>query len=188
MRVFKFTLSLCVIFVAAAFAQPPKVVPKPPTGQTQVTYLKRVDIISDEIKPLMADLWATFDKMEALNTIMQKRIQRDGDATATDKENWNKLKTALGSTVQSIRGNTKRLRSISPVPRSLKKIDNELVDASLEIETGLDSLQTWANNPSPEMNLQLGRELRKGITSWTNARIKLSRATDPVVKAKVYVD
>ena len=179
---------LSVVASAAAPAKAPAAPPKPASSQIQASYVKRVETVSDEIKPAFADLWVTFGKMEDLNTVMQKHARRDGDPSGTDQQDWAKLKTALLATVQSIRGNTKRLRAISPVPRSLKKMDNELVDASFEIETGLDSLMSWVSTPSPEMNLQLGRQLRKGVTSWSNALVALGRATDPAVRAKVYVE
>ncbi len=181
-----------VLLSSVVFAAPPAKAPATPSkaasNQLQASYVKRVETISDELKPHFADLWSTFGKMEDLRALMDKHARRDGDATGTDKEDWAKLKTTLASTVQSLRGNTKRLRAISPVPRSLKKMDNELIDASFEIETGLDSLMLWVGTPSPEMNLQLGRQLRKGTTSWTNALVALNRATDPAVKAKVYVE
>jgi hypothetical protein len=172
----------------AALSQPPKNTTKPAASVAQNAYAKRVQIISDELKPQVAVLWRSFGEMEELNAALQKRAKRDGAPSSADKEEWDKQKSALSAIVQAIRANTKRLRGISPVPRSLRKIDNELVDASFEIETGLDSLMSWVATPSPEMNLQLGRQLRKGITSWSNALIALGRATDPAVKAKVYLE
>ncbi|HEY0074052.1 MAG TPA: hypothetical protein VGB77_08130 [Abditibacteriaceae bacterium] len=149
-------------------------------------YQQRVKVISDELKPQIAALWQLFGKLEAQTTTMQKRAVRDGRASAADKDEWNRLKTSLSSLLQNLRANTKRLRSVSPVPKSLKKIDAKFVDASFELEEGFDSLVVWTNTPSSEMKLQLGRQLRKGINSWTNALIALNRVTDNGVKAKVY--
>ena len=193
MRTIKIAVPVCIVLLSAVtYAAPPAKAPtaaaKTAPSQLQISYAKRVDTISDELKASFADLWLIFGKMEDSNTLMQKHARRDGDASGADKEEWNKLKTSLSASVQSLRGNTKRLRGISPVPRSLKKIDNEMVDASFEIEIGLDSLMSWVGTPSPEMNLQLGRQLRKGTTSWSNALVNLGRATDSAVKAKVYVE
>jgi hypothetical protein len=180
-----------LFFTSAALAQPPKTgVAKSGAFKSNASpaYRQRVDTISNELKSQVADLWQLYGKLEDQNAALQKRAARDGNVSAADKEEWNRLKTSLNSLLQNLRGNTKRLRSVSPVPKSLKKIDNKLVDASFELEEGLDSLAAWTNTPSPEMNLQLGRQLRKGITSWTNALIALNRATDSSVKAKVYVE
>lgn len=177
-------VALLLVFAVAAWPQPPKTA-KPAASPV---YGQRVKVVSDEMKNQMADLWQIYGKLEDLNGVMEKHAARNGDATAADKDEWNKLKSSLNSVVQHIRGNAKRLRSISPIPRSLKKIDTELVDASFELEEGLDSLISWTNTPSPEMNLQLGRQLRKAVTSWSNALISLNRNTDPAVKAKVYTE
>lgn len=179
-------LTLGILFLTGtALAQPPK------TGGAKSNaapaYRQRVKIVSDELKSQIADLWQLYGKLENQNSAMQKRAARDGNTSAADKEEWSKLKGALASQLQGLRANTRRLRSISPVPRSLKKIDTELVDCSFELQEGFDSLVAWTNTPSAEMNLQLGRQLRRGITTWTNALISLNRATDSGVKAKVYI-
>ncbi len=191
MRLTKTAVPICVLsLMCLAWGQPSKT-PKTnsPKTSTAPAYRQRVDSISNELKPQIAALWQIYGKMEDLNGIMQKHAARNGgETTAADKDDWNKLKSSLAATLQGIRSNTKRLRSVSPVPRPLKKIDSEFVDASFELEEGLDSLVAWTNTPSPEMNLQLGREIRKGITSWTSALVKLNRATDSGVTAKVYTE
>ena len=179
------TLSI-LLLVSAALGQPPKTKPGATKPSTANTYRQRVKVISDELKPQIADLWQLYGKLEEQNTAMQKRAARDGQASAVDKDEWNRLKTSLNTLLQNLRANTKRLRSVSPVPKTLKKIDGRFVDASFELDEGLDSLVAWTNTPSAEMNLQLGRQLRKGINGWTNALIALYRATDSGVKAKVY--
>ncbi len=189
MKLTKLVAPICVLLsLGTTLAQPPKT--SAPKQSSAPAYRQRVEIISNELKPQIADLWQIYGKMEDFNiALMQKHAARnDGEPTAADKDEWNKFKSSLASILQGIRNNTKRLRSISPVPRSLKKIDTELVDASFELEEGLDSLVAWTNTPSPEINLQLGREIRKGITTWTNARIALNRATDSAVTSKVYTE
>ena len=182
-----FAVTVSILFlVGAALAQPPKAKTSGVKSNAANAYRQRVRIISDELKSQVADLWQLYARLEEQNAAMQKRAARDGNVSTADKDEWNRLKTSLNPLLQNLRGNTKRLRSISPVPRSLKKIDTKLVDASFELDEGLDSLVAWTNAPSPEMNLQLGRQLRKGITTWTNALIALNRATDSGVKAKIY--
>jgi hypothetical protein len=179
-----------MLFSSAIVAQPSKIskTVAPSKPATAPSYRQRVETISNELKMQTADLWQIEGKLEELNSTIAKLEARSGEPAANDREEWSKLKTALGATVQGIRNNTKRLRSISPVPRSLKKIDTEFVDASFELEEGLDSLVAWTNTPSPEMNLQLGRQLRKGITTWSNALIALNCATDSAVTTKVYTE
>ena len=188
MKLTKLVVPICVLLsLGTTLAQPPKT--SAPKQSSAPAYRQRVEIISNELKPQLADLWQIYGKMEDLNSVMKKHAARnDGEPTAADKDDWNKFKSSLAAILQGIRNNTKRLRSLSPVPRSLKKIDTEFVDASFELEEGLDSLALWTNTPSPEINLQLGREIRKGITTWTNARIALNRATDSTVTAKVYTE
>lgn len=173
-----------LLLTGATLAQPPKAGVAKSNGAP--VYRQRVKVISDELKPQVAALWQLFGKLEAQNAALQKRAARNGQASAADKDEWNRLKTSLSSLLQDLRANTKRLRSVSPVPKSLKKIDGKFVDASFELEEGFDSLVVWTNTPSSEMKLQLGRQLRKGINSWTNALIALNRVTDNGVKAKVY--
>lgn len=173
-----------LLLTGAILAQPPKAgIAK---SNTALAYRQRVKVISDELKPQVAALWQLYGKLETQNAALQKRAARDGAASAADKDEWNRLKTSLSSLLQHLRANTKRLRSVSPVPKSLKKIDGKFVDASFELEEGFDSLVAWTNTPSAEMKLQLGRQLRKGINNWTQALIALNRATDSGVKAKVY--
>ena len=177
MKLTKTIASLCFVFsLCVAAAQP-------------LSYPQRVEIISSGMRPQIADLWQIYGKMEALSGAMQKRAARNGgENTAADKDEWDKLKASLATNLQQLRNSTKRLRSISPVPRSLKKIDARFVTASFELEDGFDSLVAWTNTPSPEMNLQLGREIRKGVVTWKSAQIALNRATDPAVTAKVYAE
>ena len=175
-----------LLLTGAALAQPPKAKNGAAKSNAAPAYRQRAETISNQLKAQVADLWQLYARLEEQNAALQKRAARDGAPSAADKEEWNKLKSSLAAQLQTLRSNTKRLRSISPVPRSLKKIDTKWVDASFELEEGFDSLVGWTNAPSPEMNLQLGRQLRKGINTWTNALIALNRATDSGVKAKVY--
>src|SRR4051812_40835702 len=135
MRTSKSFVPVCVVLLSilASAAPPfkaPVAPPKPLPGPCQSSYLKRVETISNEMKPAVADMWSTFGKMEDLHSVMAKRARRDGDASLSEQQEWAKLKTAMAATAQNIRANTRRLRAISPVPRSLKKMDTELVDAS----------------------------------------------------------
>lgn len=165
MKMMKIIIPACVLGLTCfALAQPAKMTkPGPAKASTAPAYRQRVETISNELKPQMADLWQLYGKMEQQNSAMQKRAARNGgEMSAADKDDWNKLKSSLAPILQNLRSNTKRLRSVSPVPRPLKRIDTKFVDASLELEEGFDSLVAWTNKPSPEMNLQLGRLLRKG--------------------------
>ena len=193
MRIAKLAVPLfAVVLSSLALAAPPKPAPAAPSkaasSQAQAAYVKRLEIVSNEMKPLFADLWVAYGKMEDLAYDMAKDIKKTGDASASDKQEWDKQKSALAAAAQSIRVNTRRLRALSPVPRSLKTIDTHFTDASLEIELGLEALLRWTNTPSPEQKALAERQVRKGVTSWYSALVKLGRATDPAVKAKVFVE
>lgn len=171
-------------------AAPPKPAPtpvKPSSGAATAVYVRRIETISTDLRVQLADLWAALDKMENLRDAIEKPDKKSSDLEAK-KQEWDSRKAALQTLSTAIRATTKRLRGVSPVPRSLKKTDVEFVDGSFEIEGGLDSLHLWLNNPSPEMNLQLKRLLRKGITSWTSALVSMNRTADPAVKSKQLVD
>ena len=196
MKLIKIAVPLYVlIFAGTAIGQPPKTAkssaakPSVPKTSTVPEYRQRIDTISGELKPQIADLWQIYGKLDDLNAVIKKHAARNGgEVSVADKDEWNKLKSTLNTILQGIRNNTKRLRSVSPVPRTLKKIDTQMVNASFELDEGVDSLVAWTETPSSEMNLQLGRQIRKGITTWTSALISLHRATDPNVAAKVYAD
>jgi len=193
MRLARLAVPVCAVLLPSlVFAAPPKTAPAAPSkaasSQAQAGYARRVEAISNEMKPMVADLWVAYGKMEDLAEDMAKVARKAGDASVSDKQEWDKQKSALAATAQSIRGNTRRLRALSPVPRSLKTIDTNFVDASLEIELGLEALLRWTNTPSPEQKALAGRQVRKGVTTWYSALVKLGRATDPAVKAKVFVE
>ncbi|MDQ3812732.1 MAG: hypothetical protein M3347_02130 [Armatimonadota bacterium] len=163
----------------------------PSAKQVQATYVSRVQVISNELKPMLAKVWTTFDRMETLASDLAKRSRRveSSDEKLLDaKEQLAKLQASLHDTIKDIKVNTKRIRALSPVPRSLRKADNDLVDFSLEMEQGLESLATWADNPTPELSLQAGRQMRKASNSFYNALKIMGRVTDPAVKNKVYVE
>jgi len=170
---------------AAKAARPsPQVV-----GQIQTSYTSRVQIISSELKPMLTKLWLTFDQVDALHDDLNKR-RKHSDAAEEDeqRERLAKLKSSLREMIKEIRVDAKRLRALSPVPRSLRKADNELVDFSLEMEQALESLSAWVDAPSRELSLQSSRQLRKASTSFYNGLKAIGRLCDPAVKSKVYVD
>ena len=182
---------LCVTAsTAPLWAAPPKPAPtpvKPSSGAATVAYVRRIETISSDLRLQLADLWAALDKIETVRDAIDKPDKKHTDDEAK-KQEWETRKAGLQTLSTAIRASTKRLRGVSPVPRSLKKADADFVDGSFEIEGGLESLQHWLNTPSPELDLQLKRQLRKGITSWTNALVAMNRLTDPAVKSKPLID
>ena len=193
MRLASLAVPICAVLLPSlALAAPSKPAPAAPSkaasGQAQAGYARRVATISDTMKPMFADLWVAYGKMEDLADDMAKSAKKTGDASASDKQEWDKQKSALATAAQNIRVNTKRLRALSPVPRLLKTIDAHLVDSSLEIELGLEALLRWTNTPSNEQKMLAERQVRKGVNSWYSTLVKLGRATDPAVKAKVFVE
>lgn len=178
--------------VAAPHRAPPGSAPVRPAdaaraAQLQAAYATRVTTITGEIKPRLAELWTTFEEAKALLGTPAKRV-KPAALTADKAQQLARLKVALTATIKDLRVNTRRLRALSPVPRSLRKADNVLVEFSLELDQGLDTLGQWMDTPAYELGLQAGRELRKASTSLDTGLKQLQQRTDPAVQAKVYVD
>jgi hypothetical protein len=173
-----------------ANAQGAKKPPAPatsPAKSAQAAYAARVQIIVRELNPRLATLWLTYDQLETRRTEQAKR-HKSGVDEAEAKAELVRLRTTLLDTIKAIRVNARRLRSLSPVPQSLRKADDDLIDFGFEVEIGLDSLVTWIDTPAPEMSLQASRQLRKAITSLASALSRLGRLTDPAVKGKIYIE
>lgn len=155
-------------------------------AQVEAAYTTRVDVIATELKDLLTKVWMTSEEIKLLYGTPAQRARRP--RTAEEVEQISKQQAELIAAVKEIRIETKRLRGISPVPRSLRRADNDLVTASIEMEQGLDSMVLWADTMSHEMGLQAARQLRKGSTSLYTGLKEIERRTDPVMKAKVYAD
>lgn len=154
-------------------------------AQIDAAYVARVSTIANELKPLLTKVWTTSEDMKSLYGTPSQRARRAA-TSGTDAE-MSKQKTELIDAIKEIRIEAKRLRAISPVPRSLRRADNDLVAASFEMEQGADSMAIWADTMSHEMGLQAARQLRKGSASLYTGLKEIQRRTDPAVKAKVYV-
>jgi hypothetical protein len=156
-----------------------------PLGQNTATYTKRVNIISGELKTMLAGVWVHYEKWENLREDLAK-YEKKGTVPDSLKSQNEGLRKALSTSMQDIRNNAKRLRSVSPVPVSLKKVDQKLVESSYELDVALDSLTAWADIPSHEMKLQASRQLRKASNSLSDALKKMNQLCEPAVKNKTF--
>lgn len=163
------------------------------SASLQAAYAARVRTIGGELRPLMADVLTTFDEMEENVSYLSRRTTtRSTSSTAASKaaaaEELKTLKASLLAKIAKARAGATRLRAVSPVPRSLRKADKSLVNASLELEDGLDSLVAWTQNPINELKLRASRQLRKGLNYVDSAMQEIRRQTDPAIQSKAYVD
>lgn len=185
---------------SAARAQP-KTAPKaaPPrskpvrSASLQAAYAARARTLGNELRPLMAEVLATFDEMEENVSYLARRTTARSSSTTTANraaanEELKTLRASLLADIAKARAGAARLRAISPVPRSLRKADRSLVNAGLELEDGLDTLVVWTQNPINELKLRASRQLRKGLNSLDAAMQEIKRQTDPALQGKVYVD
>ena len=159
----------------------------------QGAYAARVRTIGGELRPLMADVLTNFDTMDdAVSFLSRRPTTRSGASTAASKaaagEELKTLKASLLANIAKARAGATRLRAVSPVPRSLRKADKSLVNASLELEDGLDSLAAWTQNPINELKLRASRQLRRGLNYLDLAMQEIRRQTDPAIQGKVFVD
>lgn len=159
----------------------------------QGAYAARVRTIGGELRPLLAEVLTTFDEMEENVSYLSRRTTtRSTSSTAASKaaaaEELKTLKASLLAKIAKARSGATRLRAVSPVPRSLRKADKSLVNASLELEDGLDTLVAWTQNPINELKLRASRQLRKGLNYLDSAMQEIRRQTDPAIQSKTYVD
>lgn len=155
-------------------------------AQVQATYVARVNTIANELKPLFTKAWTTAEDIKSLYGTPSHRSKHT--ATAEEGEQMTKLKAELLDAIKDIKIDARRLRAITPVPRSLKRADNDLVSASIEMEQGVESMAIWSDTQSHEMSLQASRQLRRASSSLFNGLKEIQRRADPAVRAKVYVD
>ncbi|MBV9866434.1 MAG: hypothetical protein JO316_13860 [Abitibacteriaceae bacterium] len=155
-------------------------------AQVQATYVARVNTVANELKPLLTKVWTTTEDIKALYGTPTRRSKHT--STSEEVEQMGKLKAELLDAIKEIKTDAKRLRAITPVPRSLKRADNDLVSASIEMEQGVESLAVWSDTQGHEMGLQANRQLRRASSSLFTGLKEIQRRADPAVRAKVYVD
>lgn len=177
------------LFVSWCEAQPkiaPKPAPSPRVSASQTAYQTRVNTINNEMEPLLMEVLVDFDQMQRAAAASISRTRRRVGAPDPE-EQMKTLRVSLLSNVVKLRPNLKRLRGISPVPYSLKKADNDVIDGAIEMEQGLNALAIYVEHPTVnEFELRASRLLRKGLTDLDSGLQKMARITEPMLRAKVY--
>ncbi len=160
-------------------------VPAPDLTQ-RARYAQRVEIVGSDMRWADANLWRSWEQYEDLDKKLQKPTRSvDVEATKTELATQ---KSFIIEHIAKVRANAKRLRALSPVPRAWKKVDDKLIEASLEWETGVEILETWLLVPSDETRNNCAKHLRRAQTVWNDAQQELTRKTDPQLATKKYFD
>lgn len=157
-----------------------------PNLTERARYAQRVAMVGTDLRWAVANLWRSWEQYQEADKKLQKPT-RSVDPAATKTE-LAAHKASLIDNIAKVRTNAKRLRSLSPVPRAWKKVDDKLIEASLEWDTGVEILETWLLVPSDETKNSCAKHLRRAETVWNDARREVTHKIDPQLAAKKYFD
>ena len=155
-------------------------------SHASVQYTSRVLLIRSDLQFELSKLLLALDEMDEVNAPRSRRTRKTDEDDADLTARYDRSKAALLAVMPRVRANTRRLRSLTPVPRSLKKADDKFVAAAHDFELALDSLRLWLLHPAQEWRAQATREIRRGLTALELGMKTLGQRND--LPSKVYVD
>lgn len=151
----------------------------------QVAYVGRVRQIEGDLRWSVATLFLGFEQMQTLQAQLEKP-KRNTDVEALGQQR-DKVKAELQAAMKKVQLNAQRLRALSPVPRTWKRWDDRIVDASFDFERGVDGVTTWLLYPADEVKNAAAKLLRHGQSTLDDVTRDLARRTERGVWAKKYL-
>jgi hypothetical protein len=153
-------------------------------SMTSANYVARVRLISQDLRWSLAQLYLSWENYQTLQDLID-RPRKDTDVAAT-REEQDRTKRQLLGAMKGVEANARRLRGLSPVPRTLKSLDEKLIDAGLELGNGSQAIATWLLFPSNEVKNTAARQLRHAQSTLLDVNSELARRTDANITRKIY--
>jgi hypothetical protein len=156
------------------------------SGTASANYVRRVRLVAQDLRWALAKLHLSWENYGSLQELID-RPRRDTDVAAT-REEQDRTKRQLLEAIKQVQHNAKRLRGLSPVPRSYKRIDEKLITAGLDFQVGTEGIATWLLFPSGEVKNNSARQVRRAQSTLQGVLGELARRTDSAITAKTYVE
>jgi hypothetical protein len=176
----------------SAVAQTPKNGVKPApviaaqSGNSAAKYAMRVRLVAQDLRWSLAELHLLWENYQTLQDLINQP-RKDTDVPAT-REEQSRTKQRLLEVMKRVQSNATRLRSLSPVPRPFKRLDDKLIGAGLELHNGVQGISTWLLFPSAEVRNISARQLRHSQSTLEGALNELARRTEPAITRKIYAE
>lgn len=172
---------LCALPAACQTKPAQKPAPRQASWQA-VQYARRVNLIRNDLNTELTGLLRDWDRLKTARKPKSSRTPHADETPAAEVEK------SLTEAIAKVRHHARRLRGLSPVPRSLLKVDDKLVDTGLQLEQALDALALWVNSGVDEWESQADKQWHKAGTTLEAALKELARRTEPGIVAKGYCD
>jgi hypothetical protein len=156
------------------------------SGTASANYVRRVQVVAQDLRWALAKLHLSWENYQVLQGLIDKP-RRDTDVAAT-REEQERTKRQLLEAMKQVQHNARRLRGLSPVPRSYKRVDEKLITAGLDFQVGTEGIATWLLFPSGEVKNNSARQVRRAQSTLQGVLGELARRTDSAITGKTYVE
>lgn len=173
-----------------------------PSNSTQNAYVAKVKKIESNLIVLLGTIstdaysWTTWSRQVEINKEAgmdnpesEDFLKRDlGDKYVDIKAEVKKSKAALTLNLPKALRLLVQLRSISPVPKSLKTVDDNFGKFSRESETAMNKLKQALVINEWALGVVAREQASKAFKHYNAAKREMARKTDHADKSKKYVD